>query len=143
MFSILLILFADCQRHKINIFIPYIYLMNETYMLSIGTAVANFRYAISHFFFFFFLQFITSNLWVATLIILPDLLVNLTAQCKLYFPYKILNELLGMIWDLSLCMTDLKHECAVLHQCSKAEVYVNNKWETSTKRWLTRETAKC
>lgn len=48
-FSTHLILFSAWQRHKINTFISYIYLMNETYTLSMSTAVADFRYAISEF----------------------------------------------------------------------------------------------
>lgn len=64
--------------------------MNETYTLSMSTAVADFRYAISHFF-SVYLYFITSNVWVPAFAVLPDLLANLTAQLKLHFPYKILN----------------------------------------------------
>ena len=56
---------------------------------------------------------------MAAVAILFDLLANLAALVKSYFPYKILNELLGIIWDFSLCVTDLKLKCAVLHGCSK------------------------
>lgn len=64
--------------------------MNETYTLSMSPAVADFRCATSDFFSLFYHR-------VNALAVLPDFLANLTAQFKLYFPYGMLNELLGMI----------------------------------------------
>lgn len=66
--------------------------MNETYTLSMSPAVVDFRCATS--------EFLILSLFyhqVVALAVLADFLANLTAQFKLYFPYKILNELIGMI----------------------------------------------
>lgn len=67
--------------------------MNEIYTLSMNTATADMQ---SHHF-PVCLCFTMGCVWVAAVAVLPNLLVNLTAKLKLYFPYKILNELLGMI----------------------------------------------
>lgn len=67
--------------------------MNEIYTLSMNTAMADMQ---SHHF-PVYLCFTMGCVWMAAVAVLSNLLVNLTAQLKLYFPYKILNELLGMI----------------------------------------------
>jgi len=44
-----------------------------------------------------YLYFIMGSVLMAAVAILFDLLANLAALVKSYFPYKILNELLGII----------------------------------------------
>lgn len=69
--------------------------MNETYTLSMSTAVADLDMQSQSF--PVYLYFIMGSVLMAAVAILFDLLANLAALVKSYFPYKILNELLGII----------------------------------------------